>query len=193
MHISLTSAFSPSPRSSEVSSESRDFSRICSWTSKTFMAFVTDSGRDPWSWSLLMLWLICDSKLKCLERGYSDPASSNLTRSSKFLMYDRISSIKQKQMLSGFHNKRIHNLLPFNPILLPLRYNFSLACTALSSSTRFEADISDSSLFVDELDPSPSSLTACSGGWAGGGGMGPPHSVHTVHPALSSSRYRHNS
>ena len=37
LHISLTRAFSPSQRSSEVSSESNDFSRICSWTSRTFI------------------------------------------------------------------------------------------------------------------------------------------------------------
>ena len=84
-------------------------------------------------------------------------------------------------------------VLPLSPILLPLRYNFSRAWTAFSSSTRFEAEISDSSLLVDELDPSPSSLTAWRGDWWLGG-RGPPQSEHTVtQPALSSSRYRHSS
>ena len=47
LHISLTRAFSPSPSSSDTSSESRDFSRICSWTSSTFIAFFTGSGLKP--------------------------------------------------------------------------------------------------------------------------------------------------
>ena len=44
-----------------------------------------------------------------------------------------------------------------SPILPDCLYRFSLAVTALSSSTRFEAEVSDSS-FDPLEEPSPSSL-----------------------------------
>ena len=98
LHISRTRARSLSPRSSDISSESRDFSSICSCTSNTFIALVTDSGLDPGS-SLLLVNLSVSwvSRLNCLDRGYSDPASNSLTLSSKLRMYANISSRRERK------------------------------------------------------------------------------------------------
>ena len=100
-------------------------------------------------------------------------------------------------------NERYKNVSsPFNPdfpILNSLLYNASLTLTAFNSSARLDDDISESSLLVEEEDPSPSSLDGRRGGWGDGrdDGMvweeGPPHSIQTLTFPLSSSKYKQSS